>query len=308
MTIEQFLSFWNQHNTSIIEGLVALIILLSLFLGFRSLFTKKSEEIHEGESLNASQLEKTLQKILENQASSTGPAHSALEDLKAESIHVPTATGDSSAATDVLHTQLAESEKKIEALQVQLVEAQAATAAAASAAAAAGQAAPAAAAVPAAPNAELEAKIRDLESRLAEYEIISEDIADLSRFKEENDKLRSEIEGLKGAAPIAQQAPTPAPAAPAPPPPAAEPAPAAPAPAKAEPTPEELAAQMAPPPSTDESASLVDDDLMKEFAAAVEGQKAQKGAEKSDATKTPEKSEDTQALMNDFENFVSKKS
>ncbi|HWU42582.1 MAG TPA: hypothetical protein VN132_04055, partial [Bdellovibrio sp.] len=79
-------------------------------------------------------------------------------------------------------------------------------------------------------------------------------------------------------------------------------------PAKAEPTPEELAAQMAPPPSTDESASLVDDDLMKEFAAAVEGQKAQKGAEKSDATKTPEKSEDTQALMNDFENFVSKKS
>jgi hypothetical protein len=46
-------------------------------------------------------------------------------------------------------------------------------------------------------KAKLEEKIKDLESRLAEYEIISEDIADLSRYKDENVKLKKEIEMLK---------------------------------------------------------------------------------------------------------------
>ncbi len=44
---------------------------------------------------------------------------------------------------------------------------------------------------------ELAGKARDLEARLAEYEIISEDIADLSRYREENDQLKKELEALK---------------------------------------------------------------------------------------------------------------
>ena len=43
----------------------------------------------------------------------------------------------------------------------------------------------------------LNAKISELEGKLTEYEIIEDDIADLSRFKEENAELRGEIEALK---------------------------------------------------------------------------------------------------------------
>ncbi|MBK7844328.1 MAG: hypothetical protein IPJ71_11630 [Bdellovibrionales bacterium] len=43
-------------------------------------------------------------------------------------------------------------------------------------------------------------KIRDLEGKLKEYEIIEDDIADLSHFKEENAKLKKKIEELSGTA------------------------------------------------------------------------------------------------------------
>ncbi|MCB0377723.1 MAG: hypothetical protein KDD33_04460 [Bdellovibrionales bacterium] len=44
---------------------------------------------------------------------------------------------------------------------------------------------------------ELQARINDLEARLREYEIIEDDIADLSLYKTENEKLRAELAGLK---------------------------------------------------------------------------------------------------------------
>lgn len=45
-------------------------------------------------------------------------------------------------------------------------------------------------------------KIRDLEGKLKEYEIIEDDIADLSHFKEENAKLKKKIEELGGEATV----------------------------------------------------------------------------------------------------------
>jgi hypothetical protein len=57
----------------------------------------------------------------------------------------------------------------------------------------------------------LKAKMGEMQARLAEYEIIEDDIADLSLFKEENAKLKSELESLKtqlaSGASIAQAAP-----------------------------------------------------------------------------------------------------
>lgn len=41
-------------------------------------------------------------------------------------------------------------------------------------------------------------KIKDLENRLAEYEILEDDIADLSLFKEENARLKEELARVKG--------------------------------------------------------------------------------------------------------------
>jgi len=69
--------------------------------------------------------------------------------------------------------------------------------------------------------ANLNGKVEELQARLAEYEIIEDDIADLSMFKDENRKLKDEVESLKAKLVEAETKTAEAPAAAAP----AEPAP-----------------------------------------------------------------------------------
>ena len=64
----------------------------------------------------------------------------------------------------------------------------------------------------------LNQRVRELEAKLAEYEILEDDIADLSLYKDENTKLRGEIERLKSGSraslseePIVAAKPSPAP-------------------------------------------------------------------------------------------------
>ena len=87
---------------------------------------------------------------------------------------------------------------------------------------------------PAGETNQLQERIKELEARLSEYEIIAEDIADLSFYKEENHKLQKEIDEIKNkgtsgtaaTTTTASASPSPAPS-PAPPAPAAQdPAPA----------------------------------------------------------------------------------
>ncbi len=322
MTIEKFLSFWNSYNVQIIEGLLAVIVLVSLIQAFRLFLGKKSD--HDdgvaGSSLDAAQIEKTLQKILDAQKHSGGAASAATKSEGVShaddmAVHVDLSKVDGghaeaiaaieakSAAQLAQLQQVVDTQKKeVAQLQEQLK-----TAGSAPTAAPAEGGGPSAAEL-AASKAErdsLAEKIRDLEARLAEYEIISEDIADLSKFREENDVLKSEIEKLKAGAPAAA-----APAAPAqaPAPVVAEPAPAAP---EVSPVAAAEAAAMAADQATDPAASaeLIDDELMKEFAAAVEGQKNLSQASEKAATGDEKKQTDeTEKLMGEFENFVNKKS
>ena len=53
-------------------------------------------------------------------------------------------------------------------------------------------------------SASLQAKVKELQTKLAEYEIIEDDIADLSLFKEENKKLKAEIDKLRATMETAQ--------------------------------------------------------------------------------------------------------
>ncbi len=327
MTIEKFLSFWDHHNTSIIEGLLGLIILLALFLAFRAFFAKKgssSTTAENGQGIDAAQLEKTLQKILDNQSHApAAKSRPAAEDLgvdvemdesplgtkKAQasaassSADAAAAVAESAAEVAQLRLSLSENHQKVETLQAQLQEALAAAQAASAGGGAGGGGE---GGMSSAEKEELNGKLRDLEARLAEYEIISEDIADLSRYRDENEDLKKQLEALKAGAP-APAAAAPAPEAAPTPAPAPEPTPEPAAPAA------EVAAEPAPeaPADSGGGSDLIDDDLMKEFAAAVEGQRAlDKAAEKAgDGSEEAAKNGDeTNQLMSEFENFVTKKS
>lgn len=113
--------------------------------------------------------------------------------------------------------------------------------------------------------AELEQKIEELKGRLQEYEIIEDDIADLSLYKDENARLKHEIKRLReefpeaaGKVPTAEEE-----AAKADVDAATDAIAAAETPVGAEP---------APTPAGPEPAA--EDDVMKQFAAAVQVQKA----------------------------------
>lgn len=344
MTIEKFLSFWSQHNTVIIESLVGLVIFLSLVLAYRSFFGKKGEASHSAEAGNhvdTAQLEKTLQKILDNQAQGGTATKSRSEDLSMDvdlgDLDKPAEGGTSSGGESEVEVaqmkiSLADSQKKIEALQTQLKEAQGKAQEAMLAAQSTTAAAAAAGSADSGQSAELAAKVKDLEARLSEYEIISEDIADLSRFREENEELRKQLEGLqKGlgasyAPPVEEAAPAAATPAAAEPAPAPVEEPIAAEPDAAEPVSEpiseteiamepvvESAIEPTPAPAADAGSELIDDELMKEFAAAVEGQKKEAldsaAAKAGEGTEKPKESADeSEKLMNEFENFVAKKS
>lgn len=342
MTIETFLSFWNKHNILIIDVLIGVIVVLSLMQAYRLFFGKKSVDSDGSSSLDAAQIEKTLQKILEAQnhgkSASRGASSEDMgidvdvndmdESLASEGAAAKPAISVASSNEGVseetaaeitqLKQSLAERQKQIETLQAEVKKA---VESAPSPAAAEGGGA----GMSAEEKGVFDEKIRDLEARLAEYEIISEDIADLSKYKEENESLKAQLESLRssgGAAPatpvedVSPEALTAAAEVEPSAEPAAEPA------AEPDPTPEagdqaaaeaDIAAlvnEIKPPPSEEPSSELIDDELMKEFAMAVEGQKAlEQAADKAGpGDQAAKKTDETEKLLGEFENFVNKKS
>lgn len=108
---------------------------------------------------------------------------------------------------------------------------------------------------------ELQAKIEELKGRLQEYEIIEDDIADLSLYKDENARLKHEIKRLRDEFPEAATAV-----------PTHEAEQAAAEVARAEAA--MAAAPEVAPAQSEAPASEPEDDVMKQFAAAVQVQKA----------------------------------
>lgn len=247
MDLEIILHFVFANIEKILVVLVLLFIVTSVLLIIRGL-KEKPEETNSG--LDVRSVEGALKRVLAQNPvtvaaspSADGAAPSNLADLAP------------------LKTALAEKEKQLAALNDELTEAkaQAAAATASSGSGSASQAGPSQESAHA--MAALEMEIADLKAKLAEYEIIEDDIADLALYKEENARLKREIEearagggsadvppiveanpaaGIPGltealqeeaaAAPQVQAqaqpapSPTPAPAAPAPPPVAEQPA------------------------------------------------------------------------------------
>lgn len=266
-----------KHNAMIIEVLVGLTLLAILFLAVRSfLFAKDEPDLG---SSSMADIEQSLKKILEkaNQVPSIAAA-GAGEDFAAGS--GASGGGESSsllAEITRLKTDLESKQKQIEEMSA---------AASAAPAAANGQAeASSGPSISADEREKLEAQIKELQAKLSEYEIISEDIADLSFYKEQNARLQKELADVKGGAASTQTAATPEPSSP--PPAVEEKGELVPGLAEALAAASELAASppaepepqvQAPPvepvaaPAEPAVENTVDADLMAEFEAAVEKQ------------------------------------
>lgn len=286
MNVEAFLRFWSHYNTTIIEVLIGLILLTVVYLAFRSFFGPDESEAEASSGMNETKvadLEKTLQKILEKQAPLMGVAEAAgVEKAPGEA---PGGGAVSEQQLTELKAQLEERERELSAVREEAEKLKAEGTGGLS-----GD-----------EKTSYEAKLRDLQARLAEYEIISEDIADLSFYKEENAKLQAELKALKeqqgsGGASAATAEPTPAP----------EPVLAEESPVE-EPTPVE-----APVPAEEPSAEIAasEEPLAEpppEMAPVEEApMEAPAPTETAATEEAPAAKSDDAALMEQFEDFVKK--
>ena len=274
MNFEAILEYFTKHVEVIIQWLFLLIIALTGFLVTRGLFSKKPrEDAHTFPAMigNLPEIEGVLKQILER-------------TTKLESVTVQQMSPETAALAETqvrsLKKELASRDEELKALK------------------ASGGGAGGAGEKVSEEASALAGRLKELESKLAEYEILEDDIADLSLYKEENARLRSELDKTKGA-------PAPMPAArPAPTPPARAPAPTA----ESEEPANLMAASEEPPDEFDpRSASAADaasadptaaDDIVAEFAEAVS---AEAVADGPDVTiQVP----DTGNPMQDFEAAV----
>lgn len=145
----------------------------------------------------------------------------------------------------------------------------------------------------------LEDKVKELSEKLAEYEIIEDDIANLSFYKSENVKLKNELERLKGVSAAATEAAVQeVTAEPPPPPQIKEPAPPV-AAAPVEPPPPPPPAPVAPP----EDANAV----LNEFEEAVKQKEAlEKNMPESSGSTGPIAVANDADLLKEFESVVEK--
>ena len=180
-----------KHNQAVIQWLIVVIIAMIVYLAVRSLFKKptassKATNLTVGSN---EQIEEILNRILEKTSQWDGAAAAGAAAAGATS--EKSSSGEASGAA-VSSKELEGAKKELAELKAALKEKDEKLKAAEEAA---GGAAPAAAAGPSQEHLD---KISELEAKLAEYEVLEDDIADLSLYKEENARLKSEVERLKG--------------------------------------------------------------------------------------------------------------
>lgn len=242
MTIERMLQLYVANINSVIIWLALLCLGLIAFYLLVALRGEKLE--FEAAGGQFAQLEETLKKVLEN-AQLGGALNRSTTEVKIEEGGViPGINPDMIAEIDQMRKAISDREKEIAKLKEQ-------AGSGASGGGGAGNDADVAA---------MKKKLKEVEAKLAEYEIIEDDIANLSLYKDENAKLKDEVDRLKKGGAVA--------AAPAP---VAETPVAVPV---ATPVAEPVAVAAAEAPETS-SDSEVTDDLMAEFEAAVNEQKSQ---------------------------------
>ncbi len=218
MNAQEVLHFIIAHSETLIGVTIGLALLTVIFI----LVIPSREAKHS--EVDLSGIEDTLKRVIERipqqQPAPKAMKASAIQDEEDVGGGPPAAVAPQAAeaapvivvdhaAIDKLKLEMSERERQIKMLEDEL-----------------NLAKQAAAKKPAATESHADddalAKIQELQSKLSEYAIIEEELADISKFKEENAKMKAEIEKLKAGAPAVEApvaAPVPAPEVKAEPPP-----------------------------------------------------------------------------------------
>lgn len=206
--VQSLIVFWMTHQVVIIEVLFSVIlatIAIWLFANLRRESRENPDLKEIEESLKKVLLATGMQsdkkaKDLVGQIKETDSAH-----LEATSA-VPSAAAPIAAVVPPPAANNEQAAKEVAELKAQLAKAQEEIKKA--------KAAPAAATGGNAAEFEtLKKKAEELETRLSEYAIIEDDIANLNLYKDENVRLKDELERLKSSGPAPAATPAPAPAA-----------------------------------------------------------------------------------------------
>lgn len=200
--LKQAIQFLYVYNEQVIGVTIVLFLLSTMFFLLRSVDEKPPGPVEARIDINA--IEGAMKRILESQPVTVagGATPAASSDAKAaDAAAAPPPAPPPAGATivngpelEALKAELESREKRITALVGEL------DAAKASGTVSGGGGSDA-------EKAEMKKKLDELQAKLAEYEIIEDDIADLTLYKEENTKLKSQLEELKGQLSQAQTAP-----------------------------------------------------------------------------------------------------
>ncbi len=177
MTTDFVLHFIFKHNIVIIEVLFGISIIAILYL---SILAFRQDE-NSSDSPNWKQLEDSLKKIIEGAPIGKGKIEG---NSSSSTFKIPEGASESVVVQE-LQNQLKELQEQVTQKDQELNQIKEATTSQAATGANSTE------------MAQYEEKIKDLESRLNEYSIIEDDIADLSFYKEETVRLQNEIEKLK---------------------------------------------------------------------------------------------------------------
>jgi hypothetical protein len=182
VNLEKYLQYATHHSEAIIQWLFLAILTLTGLLIARNLFAKK-EEVHAGGAALAGgeEIRSFLQKIMEQTAKLEAIPKAGMTEATAASID---------AQVQALKKDLSSRDEEIKALK---------------------SAAPASAGTASADAEALNGRLKELESKLAEYEILEDDIADLSLFKDENARLKAELDKMRTGGGTSAPAPAAAP-------------------------------------------------------------------------------------------------
>ncbi len=187
MSFSLFVLYIAEHYIAVVGTTLALFFTTCMILLIRSIGNRSESE--DGGVVDVTAIEGALKRVLATQPISiSARSGDGITATSRQAGGASESTTDDGRSIETLQLSVQASEAQIEKLSKELADARAAASAASGDAANSGL------------QDELKiykVKIEELQARLAEYEIIEDDIADLSMFKEENAKLKEELALLK---------------------------------------------------------------------------------------------------------------